>query len=276
MNPLTRQLLDLGLAHLIRSPSLRSVGRLGLDYVQQKLDAEHALTAPHGPIVADDGVLAELAQRGIPVLQDRAASAFWRSLRETEFGTYLVLGRKGSGKTALSLLLAELHSKPLLVIGLDQALLDRLPIDAEEIPPAALIHDLPSNVTMLVDDAVLFFSNYQYNSPVAARIREIIALQRHFHHHLIFNSQLGASLNRYVVEPTVLFLKPASMLFADLERPHLRKRFENAQRAFSLVDVALWPRYVYALTDQHEGMLETELPTGWSSALSRNKGVSRD
>lgn len=198
---------------------------------------------------------------------------FMRELAGLHDGLFLALGRRGSGKTALCLKLAQMYhnqDRPVYVIGIPQAALNGFGFRALE--PEAL-SKLPNGCVLVIDDVALFFSNRDYAK--AGTLHEAIIASRHRDIILIMNAHNSALIDKYLMEATAVFLKPASSMTDDLQRSGLRMLVARSNAAFKGMRPAEYRGKVYAASDDlnFEGMLEFTPPRGWSERVSKHRSL---
>jgi hypothetical protein len=182
----------------------------------------------------------------------------------------LVLGGRGSGKSALSYRVAEdfryslspyvvgfpEHSKGLLPdwIGMEQRL--------EDVPPKSII---------IVDEAYLSHHSREWQKTENRDICRLLNLSRQQDKTIVFIAQLGRQLDIDIVSSAdVLVLKNPGMLQPKFDRPEFRELLTEAKQAFQSVkgDIRRWS-YVYSQDAGFAGLIENDLPTFWSSRLSK-------
>lgn len=219
--------------------------------------------APQQPGVT----VANPAVRGASGSHDTAH--FAQQLANRQDGVYVVLGRRGSGKTAWSSRLAQLFARPVYSIGMAPAASRSLgfnPIAPEE------IDDLPSNCVVLLDDVTLVWHNRNYSK--GEGLQRAIIQSRHKHQCLIANAHSSNYVNVYLLDATAVFLKPSSRMTADLQRSQIKEAVGRADKAFRALSPEIRQRSIYALSDEldFEGMMQYRLPRNWSQSVSEHHG----
>jgi DNA replication protein DnaC len=208
---------------------------------------------------------------------------FWKTLAEREWGLYAVVGRPGTGKTTLSLTLASFindhHRAPAYVIGIEQWKLDYLAFPAQEwtdtdeeklLEKIASLERTPGPKILVIDDASLWFGIDSYSRPSAHALRNLINVRRHHQLTLILNCQESAGLHKHLMKPDVLFLKPMSMLYQDIERPFIKRMQEEAMAYFSQMPSHEWKEWAFAASDDppFRGVVRYGKPPGWEDHFS--------
>ena len=234
-----------------------------------------AVAGPHGRVAAQ--VISHVRRgrtRAEPAgdPEERAQRQFVKWLRGLAGGVILVVGRRGTGKTALTLFVAEQLRRPVKVVGIEQGL---LPPGWEAIEPSAVTREL-CDCVVAIDDAALSFNAYDYSTDTSRAAHDLADLSRQRRVVLIINVQRTAALDRYLfADPDVAFLKPPSMMFLDGERDAFKRMQLAAKERFDQIAPAEWPRWAYVYSDLYQGMMRVERPTFWTEALSRNKAAVR-
>lgn len=262
--PINPDFLDAGLQLVLGNP------RKALK-VAMKMLATGAIPLPVNGLAG----LAELTRPAAPSAPSLTHQArdntrrMWPEFVKRDSGVFIILGQKGSGKTSLMLRLAEDIDRPTFCLGIDG---DLLPDWIEEIKPDE-VDRLTNDTCLIIDDASLVYGTGDYHSKAALMLAELInVLARQQHKIVILNSHRSAILQRQLVEPDVLFLKPASLMFEDNEREGMTKRFQRAQEElFDHIPESQWTSHVYCFTHSWRGALYYEKPTFWNSRISRNK-----
>ena len=182
----------------------------------------------------------------------------------------LVVGKRGSGKSALAYRLLELmklRARP-YAVGVPTSAHSKLP---EWIGIASSIEDLPQGSVAVIDEAYLHFHSRESMAKQGRSISGLVNLSRQRDQTLIFVSQEARQIDRNIASSAnVVVFKQPGMLQAEFERPELRHLAEQAKTQLSAVtgDVRRWA-YVYSPDADHLGLLENELPSFWKPSLSK-------
>jgi hypothetical protein len=180
----------------------------------------------------------------------------------------LILGKRGSGKSALGYYLLELFRYALApyVLGLPRQGQGLLP---DWIGIAQNLDDIPPKSIVLVDEAYL---RYHSRESLAARSREmsrILNLSRQREQTLIFVSQEARQIDKNIASSAnVIVFKDLGMLQLEFDRPELNRIATQAKQAFEEVkgDRRRWS-YIYSPDSDFLGLLENSLPGFWSNKL---------
>lgn len=133
------------------------------------------------------------------------------------------IGTRETGKTQGSYREAEMFDRPIYCVS------------PEERPPSWItqvnlndIDDLPSNITLILQDLPAYMSNNDYNNELIIELERIVPLCRHKRKwHLIFNTQSAIQADKYILDCELAFMKPWGVLMEDVERPGIRRIYKN-------------------------------------------------
>ena len=192
-----------------------------------------------------------------------------RKLWNKKDSVIIVIGRRGSGKTSLSLRLAEWFGRPCYAVGIGQEALGNR---GRALEPGEL-GMLPPESVLIIDDAGLFFGTRDYASDASQNLHDLLATVRHKQLVIIANTVNTAMIDRYLLDSDLLLIKPVSALHREAERRHVQKLLDKATTAINSLPESMKQRFVYAYSDVYdfEGLIEYSLPEGYNDRLSRNK-----
>ena len=172
-------------------------------------------------------------------------------LKRKDGAVILILGKRESGKTILSHRLAMFLDRTTYAVTPNQRPPDWITKieldDIEEVPPNSII---------LLDDVPVYMSSRDYNDAKVRSIEKLIPVARHKKIMLIFISQTSGFADRWVMDADAIFLKQSSILYADIERPAVKKLIDKAAPHFEGQSEYWAKRHCYLITDSWEGMLE--------------------
>ena len=230
------------------------------------------------PAVKDSGPLADLMRaldgakpasappnRIVPFIPPDAR---WRSILSLP-SVVIVLGKRGSGKSALAYRLLELfrYQAAAYVVGVPSHARRLLP---DWIGIAESLEDIPHKSIAVVDEAYVRFHARGSMGSQSKAMSQIVNLSRQREQTLIFVTQEARQVDRNIASSaSVVLLKEPSALQLEFERPELRRLVEQAKEQYGIVrgDKRRWT-YVHAPDADFAGMLESELPTFWKPSLS--------
>jgi len=184
----------------------------------------------------------------------------------------LIVGRRGSGKSALGYKLPEyLRWKgQIYVVGLPQKARRFLPVWIGIVPS---LEDVPPKSIVLIDESYNLFHSRASASERARILSNLINLSRQREQTLIFVTPEARQIDKNIASSAdVIIFKNPGIFQPEFERKELRKIAEEAKRMFAAISVkekTKWS-YVYAPGSDFAGMLENSLPSFWSSGLSKS------
>ena len=175
-------------------------------------------------------------------------------LRQKEGAVIVILGTRGTGKTELAYRLAEFLGKPVFAISPEQV---PHPDFITLVKPEEINDRVSPNSTLILDDVPAFMSNRDYHDSLVREIEKIIPMVRHQRKlHMIFCSQSGSVADRYILDADCAFLKPGSIFLDDLERPGIKKQYQEANQFFQGKDMEWVRRHAFMITPTFKGLVE--------------------
>ena len=193
----------------------------------------------------------------------------WRSII-THPAIVLILGKLGSGKSALAYFLLELfrYQLNLFVVGVPQGARQLLP---PWIGIAAMLEDVPPKSIALVDESYLRYHSRGSMAAESKAMSQLLSLSRQRELTIVLVSPDSRQIDINIASSaTVIITKEPGAMRLEFERRELRPRLERASTQFGAVggDKRGWS-YVYAPDVDFEGMLQNPLPSFWSPRLSK-------
>jgi hypothetical protein len=181
----------------------------------------------------------------------------------------LILGKRGSGKSALGYRLLEIFKYGLTpyVVGVPTEARQLLP---EWVGIAQTLEDVPAKSIVLVDEAYLLYHSRDSQSQASKDMSRFLNLSRQREQTLIFIAQESRQIDRNVASSAnVVTFKKLGMLQVEFERAELSKIATEAKALFAGLkdDRRNWS-YVYSPDTNFMGLLKNSLPTFWSRKLS--------
>ena len=123
------------------------------------------------------------------------------------------------------------------------------------------IEQIPPNSTLILDDLPVYMSSRDYNDQEVRVVEKFIPVCRHKGVVLIFCSQTSGFADRWVLDADVIFLKPSSLLYADLERPAVKKLADKAYPHFEGQSEIWLKKHAYMITHDWEGVISVSQPS---------------
>ena len=201
---------------------------------------------------------------------------FQESLYSKGSSVGLILGSRGSGKSALGLRVAENFrsktEKHICAIGFDERDLPSW-IKVVEVP-----EDIENNSFVLIDEGGVFFSSRDSMTEANKIVSKLMLLARHKDLCILFITQNSSNLEINTIrQADYLMLKPSSLLQLDFERKRIKEIYDNAQKGFNTYKKDIGLLYIYS--DDFKGFVSNSLPSFWSKKISKaleSKKLNKD
>lgn len=182
----------------------------------------------------------------------------------------LIVGKRGSGKSALAYRLLEVfkHQLTPYIVGAPSASRKLLP---EWVGFAPTLEELPRKTIALIDEAYLQFHSRRSMAEASTAMSQILNLSRQREQTLVFVSQEARQIDKNVSSSAnVIVFKDLGALQLEFDRREFRKLAEQSTQAMSLVegDKRKWS-YVYSPDTDCVGLLNSDLPSFWKPSLSK-------
>lgn len=201
--------------------------------------------------------------------QKGSVASFEKLVARSSIG--IILGARGSGKTALGLRMLEnvAAARPCAAMGFKTESLPRW------ITPVDSVDDVPNGSCVLIDEGGIAFSSRSSMSEANKLLSELMLISRHRDLSIIFISQNSSNLEVNVLrQADYLVLKPASLLQLDFERKVIEKIYREAEDGFEKHrDVE---GLVYVYSDAFRGFAKNALPSFWGESLSTQFKEKKD
>ncbi len=178
----------------------------------------------------------------------------------------LIVGKRGSGKTALGMQFLTWYNhstrRRCYGIGYDTAKLPRW------IHKAKGIEEIPNDSVVLVDEAAILFFSREAMTSMNKMLTKLMTVARHKNLSMVLITQSSALIELNVLRlADVLLLKEPSLLQARFERKALQDIFIAVDKTFKKLSERVNHFYVYS--DEFEGLVRYGLPNFWNESISR-------
>ncbi|HLG24963.1 MAG TPA: zonular occludens toxin domain-containing protein [Candidatus Nanoarchaeia archaeon] len=191
---------------------------------------------------------------------------FYKKLLNTSL-IILIVGKRGSGKTAFGMKLIELFMKKskrkCYCLGFEEA---KLPWSIKK---SENIESVPNNSIALIDEGAILFSSRDSMKSPNKELSKFMAIARHKNLTLIIITQNSALVDVNVLRlaDTLMFKEP-SLLQSTFERKAIKEMYEKASKMFKNKDDK--EKYTYVWDDEFEGLLSFSLPEFWNEKISKS------
>jgi len=182
----------------------------------------------------------------------------------------LIAGRRGSGKSATAFrLLENIHAsnkRPCYAIGPKQ---NNLPAWITSI---GSVEDAKNGGVILVDEGAITFSSRNAMSDANKDLAGLLAVARHKDLTLILITQNTGMIDNNVLRlcDTLVF-KEGSLLQERFERSAIKDLYETANKQLNEIPSSERMKHCYIFDAGFEGILSTQLPSFWTSGISKNQ-----
>jgi arsenate reductase-like glutaredoxin family protein len=178
----------------------------------------------------------------------------------------LILGARGTGKTALGMRLLENFKaetkKKIYALGFSK---EALP---EWITSIKGIEEIENGSVILMDEGGIEFSSRNAMSNVNKILSELLLISRHKDVSVIFITQNSSNLEINVIrQADYLLLKPSSLLQRDFERSKIKEIYEEVEEDFKKLKNEKGLTYIYS--EDYRGFVSNTLPSFWGEKVSK-------
>lgn len=182
----------------------------------------------------------------------------------------LVLGKRGSGKSALSYYLAEINRFGLTpyVVGVPESKRHLLP---DWIGIVSTLEEAPLGAIVIVDESYLLYHARGSTTQESKEMSKLINLSRQKEQTIVFVSQESRSIDKNIASSAnVIIFKEPGILQAEFERPELNRLAKKASEAFASINGNKQSySYVHSPDANSSGLIKNELPSFWKPELGR-------
>ena len=194
------------------------------------------------------------------------AKTFENFVLSSESAIGIILGARGTGKSAIGLkLLENLHAKtekPVYAIG----------FNAKDMPSWINIVDkteeIENDSVVLIDESGISFSSRKSMSNANQVLSSLLMIARHKNLSVLFITQNSSNLEVNVLrQADFLVMKPSSLMQKDFERKKIKEIYEAVDKDFEEFKGLKGITYIHS--DKYKGFITNELPSFWSTKVSK-------
>ena len=194
-------------------------------------------------------------------------NSFENAVMNTDSKIGIIVGARGSGKTAFGLSFMEnLYSKKkkkIFALGFKK---EEMPSWIEVIDDVSWIKN---NSFILVDEGGILFSSRKAMSNANKLLSELILIARHKSISVLFISQNSSNIDVNALrQADYLVLKKPSLLQKNFERRIIRDIYDKIENGFERYKNYKGLTYVYS--DSFKGFVDNPLPSFWSIKISKS------
>jgi len=191
---------------------------------------------------------------------------FWNKLSKSDSLIGIIIGARGSGKSAIAMSFAENlknNKKKFFAMGFSSKELPRWIKSVDDISA------LDNDSYVIIDEGGILFSSRDSMSTGNKLLSELLFIARHKNLTIFFISQNSSNLEINTLrQADFLVFKRSSLLQRDFERKIISKIYEENEAGFEKYKDVKGLALVYS--DSFLGFIENELPSFWSDGLSKS------
>ena len=193
-------------------------------------------------------------------------SEFTKKLYQNKSQIGLILGARGTGKSAIGMKLLENFkistTKKIYAMGFDTSALPNW------IQSVSSVSQITNNSVILIDEGGIEFSSRNTMSNANKILSEILLIARHKDLTVFFITQNSSNLEINVIrQADFLILKPSSLMQKDFERKKIKQIYESVDEDFEKLKGKKGLTYIYS--DSYLGFIKNDLPSFWSENVSK-------
>ncbi len=193
---------------------------------------------------------------------------FEKHLLESKSTIGLILGSRGSGKSALGMRILEniyvREQKAVFAMGFLEESLPKWIKNANE------IGDVKNGSFVLIDEGGILFSSRGSMTNANKILSEFILVARHKDLSVLFISQNSANLEVNAIrQADYLLLRKSSLLQKDFERKKIKEVYSEAETSFNEFTVSD-NKITYVYSDMFRGYIKNSLPGFWNEKTSKS------
>ena len=179
----------------------------------------------------------------------------------------IILGARGSGKTALGIKFLEniyyKSKEKCFAIGFKS---ESFPSWIKVISD---ISKLENNSWVLIDEGGILFNSRSAMSNANKMLSQLILIARHKNINILFISQNSSNLEINILrQADFLILKPSSLLQKEFERKIIQKIYLETQNKFEKYNEYKGLTYIYS--EKFRGFVSNPLPSFWKESISKS------
>ncbi len=177
----------------------------------------------------------------------------------------LVVGARGSGKSALGMRLLE------NIVAKTDRKVCAMGFSESSIPGwimcVSSVDEVPNGSFVLVDEGGISFSSRSSMSSANQLLSSLLFISRHKDISVLFITQNSANLELNAIrQADYLLLRKPSLLQRGLERKEIGRIYTKIGEKFGLPSAARWT-YIYS--DEFTGFVSNALPSFWNAGVSK-------
>lgn len=178
----------------------------------------------------------------------------------------IILGKRGSGKTSLAFRILEnvnaMTDRKCYALNFPKNLPDW-------ITHISTFEEAHNNSVVFVDESTLNIPAQQGKKKIKYLL-SLMAIARHKDVSLVFVNQHSSTMDLNVIrQADILVLKQPSLMQKETERPAIKKLLDKVDNKFNM---ECPEKHFFVISDDFEGMMQFEMPSFWSTQISKAFG----
>ncbi|MDO8459709.1 MAG: zonular occludens toxin domain-containing protein [Nanoarchaeota archaeon] len=202
------------------------------------------------------------------IREDKGSLQKWEEdLFNSDSKIGIVLGARGSGKSAFGLkLLENIYAKKCRKCCAIGFLENEMPSWIEVVENVPQIRN---DSIVLIDEGGVLFNSRKSMTSANTILGELMLIARHKNISILFISQNSSNLDINILrQADYLVLKPSSLLQKDFERKKIREIYDSREKDFEKYREEEGLSYIYS--DKFQGFITNQLPSFWNTKLSKS------
>ena len=185
--------------------------------------------------------------------------------------TILIIGMRGSGKTALGMVFAENfhfhnHDIPVYVMNYPE---DKRHLLPEWVRYSENIEDVPQNAFIIMDEAAYKHHSLMWRKDETLLMQSIIGRSRQRKQTIIFITHTARKFAiTLILELDMLCVKEPSLFHSRFERAEIRTLLKDVYDEYQKMPLDERKKYTYVFSKNYIGWIQTGLSSFWSDDLS--------
>ena len=196
---------------------------------------------------------------------------FWKDISGSDSRIGIIIGARGSGKSAIALVLLENlreEGRKFFAMGFPSKELPRW------IRVVDNINELENDSYVVIDEGGILFSSRDAMSAANKMLSELLFIARHKNLTIFFISQNSSNLEINTLrQADFMVLKKSSLLQKNFERKIVSDIYEEYQEKFNDYGAIKGLSLVYA--GSFVGFIDNDLPSFWSDSISKSFSGSK-
>jgi hypothetical protein len=192
-------------------------------------------------------------------------SKFWKDLSSSDSRIGIIIGARGSGKSAVALTMLEnlkLEGKKFFAMG----------FPSKELPNWIVVVDnveeIENDSFVVIDEGGILFSSRNTMSASNKTLSEILFVARHKNLTILFISQNSSNLEINTLrQADFILLKKSSLLQKNFERKIVSDIYDEYTEKFNVYGNIKGISLIYSAS--FVGFIDNDLPSFWSTKVSK-------